>query len=142
MWDRVHHADMDLEEQDVDRSVVKTYVPEYQKDEWEDHAEELGMTQSEYVRVMVQAGRSGFLTDETGSTDSRDATPGGDVFEARILDVLRSEGPCSWDELLERVTDDVEDRMEETLQELQRENAVGYSGRDGGYTLLETDGGE
>ena len=41
-----------------DRVGLKTYVPRYQKREWQSHADRLDMTQSEFVRVMVQAGRS------------------------------------------------------------------------------------
>lgn len=139
MWTAYDGRDMAADRQDVERTVVKTYVPEYQKREWESHAEDLGMTQSEFLRVMVQAGRKGFLDDreERRSSDADDEDPRGDVFEDRILEVLRSEGCCSWDELVDRLTDDVETRLEDALQELQRENRVGYSGREGGYTLLE-----
>lgn len=140
MWRANNRRDMAADRQDVERTVVKTYVPEYQKREWESHAEDLGMTQSEFLRVMVQAGRKGFLADgkeQRRSSGAEDEDPGGDVFEDRILEVLRSEGCCSWDELVERLTDDVEGRVEDALQGLQRENRVGYSGREGGYTLLE-----
>ena len=38
------------------------------------------------------------------------------------------------------LTDDIEDRLESTLQELQSKGRVVYSGRHGGYTLAERDG--
>ena len=60
------------EEADTVRTSVRTYLPEYQKAKWEEHAEELGMSRSEFVRTMVQAGRRGFL--EGGSPPS---DPGG-----------------------------------------------------------------
>jgi len=47
-----------------DRRSVKTYVPEDQKAIWQDHADDLGMSQSEFVRTMVQAGRRGFRSTE------------------------------------------------------------------------------
>jgi len=144
MCDAVHPGNMAADRQDVERTVVKTYVPEYQKREWERHAEEMDVTQSEYVRLMVQAGRKGFLAEieEPRSSAEEDDSPRGEVLEDRVLGVLRSEECCSWDELVERLTDDVESRMEDALQQLQRENRVGYSGRQGGYTLLEDDGRE
>ena len=48
-----------------ERTSVRTYVPEYQKEAWAAHADELDMSQSEFVRTMVQAGRSGFEPPES-----------------------------------------------------------------------------
>ncbi|AHF99444.1 hypothetical protein HALLA_12280 [Halostagnicola larsenii XH-48] len=121
------------------RKSVKTYVPEYQKDEWQSHAEELGMSQSEFVRTMVQAGRKGF-DSSLEQPRSGDANPGGNGLETRVLELLSSD-TYSWDELLETIGDDIEARLEETLSDLQDENRIRYSGRHGGYTVIEdTDG--
>ena len=46
-----------------DRVSVKTSVPEYQKRAWTENADAMDMTQSEFVRTMVQAGRRGFEAD-------------------------------------------------------------------------------
>lgn len=47
---------------DAEESVaVKTTVPAYQRDEWDQHADELGMSRSEFLRCMVQAGRHDLL---------------------------------------------------------------------------------
>lgn len=112
-----------------DRSVVKTYVPPTQKTQWQAHAEELDMSQSEFVRTMVQAGRRGF---EGLETESSDADPGGRDLEAAVLGAL-AEGPKSFDELLATITDDIEAELDSTLQELQSAGRVRYSGRAGGY---------
>lgn len=50
---------------------VATSVHEEQKAIWEQEAEEMDMSLSEYVRSMVQAGRRGFnlTTDETATAD-------------------------------------------------------------------------
>src|SRR6056297_3280818 len=53
-----------------DRRSVKTYVPAEQKDRWREHADELGMSQSEFVRTMVQAGRRGFSPPEESAGDA------------------------------------------------------------------------
>ncbi|NHN40348.1 hypothetical protein G9C85_01685 [Halorubellus sp. JP-L1] len=142
-----------MSEPDVDRTVVKTYVPRYQKDEWVAHAQALGMSQSEYVRTMVQAGRRDFAVDpfperdgDQGTGEGRSTPDDGDgsdagdgsEFEDRVFELLREE-TRSWDELLEAVTDDVETRLEDALQALQADNRVVYSGRNGGYQAVASD---
>jgi hypothetical protein len=119
--------------------VVKTFVPTYQKEEWKRHADELDMSQSEFVRTMVQAGRRGFSLDSPTNPaegPSEGSNPGGDGLETRLLDLLDSGDHLSWDQLVEELAGDFEDRLEETLQELQNENRVQYSGRRGGYTVV------
>ena len=122
-----------------DRQSVKTYVPAEPKEVWRDHADELGMSLSEFVRTMVQGGRRGFAPAETEpetEPTSEDATPGGRDLESRVRAALES-GPRSWDELVQAVVGDVEDDLEETLDDLQDRNRVRYSGRDGGYVLTD-----
>ncbi|WP_049923269.1 DUF5805 domain-containing protein [Halopiger djelfimassiliensis] len=132
---------------DDERVAVKTYVPRYQKDAWKDHADDLEMSQSEFVRTMVQAGRSDFelpssLNDtpvQPSETDADgDGTSGGDDgFADRILEVLERDGVHNWDELVDALIDDVEDDLDAALQQLQDENKVRYSGRDGGYVVTD-----
>jgi hypothetical protein len=120
-----------------DRRSVKTYVPATQKDMWQEHADQLDMSQSEFLRTMVQAGRRGFTTPEmnvTEETSSPRVDPRGSDLETRIERAL-ARGPCTWEELVEVVVGDVEDRLERTLDTLQDQNRVRYSGRDGGYVL-------
>ncbi|WP_255196136.1 DUF5805 domain-containing protein [Halorarius litoreus] len=131
-------------EQDTGRTAVRTYVPEYQKSEWKRHADELGMSQAEFVRTMVQAGRRGFefegMSDQSSSKPaedhSPDVTPGVDGLERQVLELLESGSHLSWEELVAGLTDDIEDRLDETLGELQQENRIQYSGRHGGYTVV------
>src|SRR6056297_2131856 len=105
-------ADQDL---DTTRTAVKTYVPAYQKTAWEEHASALGMSQSEFVRSMVQAGRRGFEPAETEG-GFEDATPGVDGLETGVLESLSAGEYMSWDELVSHLLEDFEDRLEETLQ--------------------------
>jgi hypothetical protein len=134
-----------------ERVSVQTYVSAKQRGVWRTEADELDMSQAEYVRSMVQAGRRSFdlATEEANQgggqraadrADSADATPGVDTLEARVLDVLQQESYAGWDALLAGVTDDVEARLEETLERLQSADRIRYSGRHGGYTVVE-DGG-
>lgn len=125
-------------ENETSRTAVRTYVPQYQKEVWREHADELDMSQSEFVRTMVQAGRSEFdLISEEGQTP--DATPGGEPFETRVLTTLREHDFLSWEELVEALSGDLEDRLDDALGELQGSNRIRYSGRHGGYTVV-TDG--
>jgi hypothetical protein len=123
-----------------DRVAVQTYVSRDQKERWASDAESLDMSQAEFVRTMVQAGRSGLLeTDGVANPadgGSPDATPGGDGLKSALLDLLREE-PRSWDELVAELTEDVADRIEETLDELQATDRVRYDGRRGGYALVD-----
>lgn len=142
---------MSESEVDTERVAVRTYLPAYQREEWDDHAEELGMSRSEFVKTMVQAGRrvfdgevavaesesvgSGEETTDPGSGPA-ERVPAGDL-ETQVLDALAADQHRSWEELLAAVTDDIEERLESTLQDLQAEGRVTYSGRNGGYTLDE-----
>ena len=128
-----------------ERTRVQTYVPAYQKSVWQEHAEELGMTQSEFVRTMVQAGRRGFLpksretiqdTDSSGGASST-ANPRGTGVEETVVAILSAEGALGWDQLLTRLTADVEDQLDDALADLQDANRLRYSGRDGGYVLTD-----
>ncbi|SFS06678.1 hypothetical protein SAMN05216559_3078 [Halomicrobium zhouii] len=131
---------------DTGRAHVQTYVPEYQKAEWASEAEALNMSLSEFVRSMVQAGRSDISVDtdvaaiesadEPAATPSSTPEPRGSGVEDRVVDILESDEFYDWDELVAALTDDVEERLEDALQELQADGEVQYSGRNGGYTLV------
>ncbi len=133
-------GDMSAEEE-TERVAVRTYVPAYQREEWRERAESMDMSASEFVRTMVQAGVRDFDFDADGGNtvepDAPPTDPGGNDLDDRVLDVLAEEGVCSWDELLAALTDDIEDRLEETIAELQSENAVVHSPREGGYRVVE-----
>ncbi|SFR68899.1 DUF5805 domain-containing protein [Halogeometricum limi] len=137
---------MPTDDGETERTTVQTYVPAYQKDEWKRHAERLGMSQSEFVRTMVQAGRRDFEIPERGAeptaSEDADEAAGRGEFERRVLDALSAAEHRSWDDLIESLTDDIEDRLDETLQELQASNDVQYSGRHGGYALAPGTGGD
>jgi hypothetical protein len=137
---------MVAEGEETERTVVKTYVPRHQKELWTNHADDLDMSQSEFVRTMVQAGRRGFDPEDSnakgGESDdeepgSPDANPGGNGLEDRVLSALDPDAYHEWDELIEALTGDIESRLEETLQQLQAADEVRYSGRHGGYTRVD-----
>lgn len=125
---------------DTSRSVVKTYVPAYQKDTWNDHADRLGMSQSEFVRTMVQAGRRDFDLDPADGA-SPGSNPWGDGLEDRVRDHLDGAGAVGWDELRRAVTEDlageVEAKLERAVGELQDDGTVRHAPREGGYVLFD-----
>lgn len=132
------------EASDTARTAVRTYVPAYQRDEWDEHADELDMSRSEFVRSMVQAGRRGFdeYAEKTTNTDNDQESQAQtrsteDDLEDLVKETLRDAEYLSWDQLLAAVTDDIESRLDSALQRLQDRNEVTYSGRNGGYTLDE-----
>ncbi|PSP66258.1 hypothetical protein BRC85_10860 [Halobacteriales archaeon QS_1_69_70] len=128
-----------------DRLSVQTYVPAAQREVWRDEADEMDMSQAEYVRAMVQAGRRSFdLSDgesaEEGTGEgagSPAANPRGSRLKDRVLDVLETEEVADWKDIRAAVTDDIDDRLEESLSELQGEDAIRYSGRRDGYVVVE-----
>jgi|AntRauMinimDraft_4_1070384.scaffolds.fasta_scaffold05118_2 hypothetical protein len=126
-----------------DRRSVKTYVPAEQKDRWRDHADELGMSQSEFVRTMVQAGRRGFTTSDAANPvepGSEGSDPGGDGLDTGLssrVETVLAEEPHSWEELVEAVVGDFEAQLEDALDSLQDRNRVRYNGRKGGYVLTD-----
>jgi hypothetical protein len=138
----------DQGDKNVERATVMTYVPAYQKERWKEHAEQLGMSQSEFVRTMVQAGRRDFKIpggpyqddNPQGESTEEGVAENTGEFERRVLDALAASEFRSWDELLDELTADTEDRLEETLQRLQSEGRIQHSGRHGGYTLATETG--
>jgi hypothetical protein len=124
---------------DTETVQVKTRVPAHQREAWREAADELGMSQSEFVRTMVQAGRRGFEAAEDGGDTSRPeegtspgSNPRGDGLEARVRETLSDGDAVGWDELVEAVLGDFEDRLDRITQE---SDDIRYSGRDGGYVL-------
>lgn len=123
-----------------DRTRVVTYVPTQQKTEWTEHADDLGMSQAEFVRTMVQAGRKNFTLESGGAVEPGSDTtdPGGDDLETRVLDTLESSGSLSWEELVDSLSADFEEQLEACLDSLQATNRIRYSGRNGGYTTIDS----
>lgn len=123
-----------------ERASVKAYVPAWQKERWVEEANDLDMSQSEFLRTMVQAGRQNInIEPEEGRSEGVD--PRGqshdEGFEGRVRSCLESEETLDWDELLDAVTDGVEERVEDAIRELEERGEVRYAPREGGYTLTD-----
>ena len=124
---------------DADSVPVKTYVPPYQKERWREHADQLGMSQSEFVRTMTQAGKRGFdeavssgAQEKHGEDPSSSPDSGGSRLEERVLSSLSTDEYCEWDELVQAVQNEFEDELGATIDDLLDEG-----GYDGGELLRE-----
>ena len=128
-----------VSEDEAARTAVRTYVPSSQKQQWAEEADEFDMSQSEFVRTMVQAGRRSFELDESSDSDhdgeTNESIDADDAELAeRVLGILHErDDPQTWDDLVAAVTNDVEDRLDGALGTLQEAGKLRYSGRDGGY---------
>lgn len=125
-------------EKDTSRTVVQTYVPAYQRDEWDKQADTLGMSRSEFVKTMVQAGREVFNEQGTSPDFVDEDSDPLDNLDERVVETLEQSGPLEWDALRQEITGNIADQLERILQKLQENNEVRYSGREGGY-VLESD---
>lgn len=146
---------MATDESASERTAVRTYVPESQRAIWDEHAEELDMSRSEFIRTMVQAGRRGFDprsyaseppkdgVSEMAGADNTESNGGSlpdspaNALDDRILQLLDETEYLSWDGLFDALTDDIEQRLDESLQRLQSDNKIQHSGRSGGYVNVE-----
>lgn len=130
---------------ETQRVAVQTYVPAYQKELWTNDAERMGVSQSEFIRMMVQAGRSELELSSSHETEVHpveeteptSAQNGGMALRERVLETLSSDNPQDWDELVDALTAEIETELDRTLEELQQENVIRYSGRQGGYIIRE-----
>ena len=125
---------MNDDSEDSTQTVAKTYIPKYQKEEWVDHANRLDMSQSEFIRTMVQAGRRHFAED-VEKPDDTDANPGGNDLETQILDELRQE-PMEWDTLTDRVIGSLEEQLRTAVVDLQDVDKISHD-PELGYTIRD-----
>lgn len=123
---------------------VSLRIPRHQREEWQAHAGELDMAQSEFVVSMVQAGRRGFEAEAgDGASGSRSepgsppATPGVEGLESRVQAVIRDRGVASWDEIVEELVEDFETELDRAVKELDNADVIQHAPRDGGYVLTD-----
>ena len=125
---------------ETERVSVSTYVPAYQRATWATEAESMGVSRSEYVRLMVQAGRRSFDLDGTGGSGPQisgsghpadgmepdvetvtdhnpgedheaDPAPQGDGLQERVLELLEPDSHIGWEVLDTCPTAVMKDRL-------------------------------
>lgn len=119
---------------------VKTTVSPDLKSDWADDADHFDMSQSEFVRTMVQAGRHWFDL-ESSEARSPDANPGGNALEDRVLAILRDHDEISFEDIVDEVTKGIERDVDAILQSLDDDGLVHHSNVDG-YSLIEETHGD
>lgn len=132
--------------EEADRVTVSTYVPADQRNRWREDAEALDMSQSEFVRAMVQTGRRGFNLDgadtNPAETDVAGSNPRGNDLKSAILDLLDREGQLGWSDLVDELLGGLEGDIEDALITLQEQGRIQHSPRNGTYALVEGRDGE
>lgn len=125
------------EELDTESVHVQTYIPAYQRDIWDEEAEEMNMNRSEYLRSMVQAGRRA-MSGEIALDEDTDKDDDADLRDD-VLEAIRDSDHVSFDVLVNALASDFEGRMDAILDELQNDDLIRYNGRHGGYTAVKED---
>lgn len=99
------------------------------------------MSQAEFVRTMVQAGRNqGNLQPiEQKEQASRQEGEHSSSIKDQVCNAISTQGPLEWQELIDVLTEDVETKLDRALEKLQADNKILYDGREGGYKLQEKD---
>lgn len=100
---------------------ISLYIPEHQLEIWSEHADELGMNRSEFIRAMVQAGRRDFTVSPG---------PSEDAVRDDILQLLEEHGELDHSEIVQHLVDEIEADVGDAIVELQRQNDIRYA-RDG-----------
>lgn len=119
----------------TNKKVVKTQIPAYQKQDWKDHAQELDMTLSEYLRCMVQRGRTAYAMDNLEDA-SKDTNPRGNNAKDRLLDILQVDTPVRFEQIIESYATNIEIEVEDALIELADEERIHQTPR-GGWIKIE-----
>lgn len=110
-------------------------VPEYQHETWKDEANEMNASTSEYVRMMVQAGRNELGYSESHATDSEETN---DNIKSQVIEALQShDGAANWDEVRNAVLGELEAEIEEAIEELEEEGTLKTSVSSSSIQLLE-----
>ncbi len=127
--------------EDRSRMRVQTYVDASQREEWEQRAESMDMSLSEFVRTMTQAGKRGFeeaMSEgngaDAGRRPSSPPNPQGSGLEERVLSALSADEYRSWDDVVAAVQEDFEAELGDVVDELLDDGAIEHRhGR--GYAL-------
>ncbi len=113
---------------DADKVHIGFEVPAHEREQWQEHADELDMSYSEYYRSMIRSGRRELgLADETPTNDDQN-----EDLETRIREQLSPDKPTQFDDLVESIVGELEDEVEKVLMEL---DDATYRPRSGGYVL-------
>lgn len=109
--------------QDIEGTVLNVYLPKSQKEEWEQHAAEMDLELSRYVREMVQSGRRPWYSGDRKRT-VRDQPGDTEPLKQQVLEALQRSQSLDYEDLLEVVTDNIQNRLDSAITELKDEGRV------------------
>lgn len=129
---------MSDDDNEPNRTAVRTYIPEHQKEVWKEDADSMDMSLSEFVRSMAQAGRRGFDLSDGQGTDNVESTGGGNVsVEIDVVESLRAEPYLTFEQLVAKAEDDFESAVADRLETLRDEGTIRRRIREGGYFVVD-----
>jgi len=101
---------------------IKLSVPEHLCEKWDEDAVKYADSRSEFIRMMVEAGRKKFEAIEKEADESSS-------LEDTVLEtVARNEGAAP-----EEILDELEQEMMTELERLDDSGVIRYSPKEGGY---------
>lgn len=107
--------------------------PSEQLSIYEEEAEELGCSLSQYAKMMMNAGRRefGYVAFDDAPTDEVN-----DVLQLRIKELLASEGPLSNEEIEDALIEQLRTEIGEALSDLQDQNEIEFDYTQGGIRYV------
>lgn len=115
-----------------DQTKVKVEISctKAEKELWNKEAEKLRFGyRTNYLRSMINAGRREFDLADNGTEDYPERTV--KDLETRVYSNLSIDQPTDWAELVEIITTDLEDEIEEIVENLAEEGKVSILPRGG-----------
>lgn len=121
----------------ADGEAIEIRVPPNLLAAWEQRARKAKLSVSEYVVRMAEAGRMSVQMEPAGVGGDPGTTMSVEQLTDDVVERLRHEDAVSWEQLLEAISSNLEENLEEALERLQADDVVRYSGLEGGYELVE-----
>jgi hypothetical protein len=116
---------------------IEVEVPANLLRAWEHQASKAKLSVSEYVVRMTEAGRMSVQMQPASGGDA--AAMSVEQLTDEVVEQLRHEEAVSWDQLVDAISKNLEEQLEDALERLQADDVVRYSGLKGGYRLVEED---
>jgi metal-responsive CopG/Arc/MetJ family transcriptional regulator len=101
---------------------IKLSVPEHLCEKWDEEVEKYADSRSEFIRMMVEAGRKEFQAVESEVDESSE-------LKEILLEIVASRDGTTPEEIIEIL----EDKVIEELESLDEDGDIKYSPQVGGY---------
>lgn len=103
-------------------------VPEHILDEWEDEADEMNISRSEYIRIHTEAGRKELSRLHPSTTSS------GETLTDDVLSKIPEDEAIEPEKVVEEIIEPLKNEiLNEILPELDDKGEIQFSPAEGGY---------